>query len=574
MITEDDPATNPLGDWDSVERCTMGFDADHLPEGANPADNFKDFVLGTYDGTPKTPEWAYPICGVEPSKTREIAKVLGKENKTAFTTAWGPGRTHNSESLQQLLMIVGALGGHFGQPAHFMGSWVRSRPFNNTKSIIRGTVRPYPYIPNEVDDILPDPVQWKAMLDKKYVWSGWEYTDFQPAEERNIDIKMIYNYSLNVMDRTEYHMGAIEAYRRMEFAVSHALNFNVNAQYSDIVLPIITPWETYPSYKSTDNSEYITVGGGVIDPLYECKTPQWIGEQLLTRWGIDPKVAYPKTQGQTFYEVLTGLEVLKDDGATYEKLLSFSPEEIAQFDAVGEPQEGRISYSEIRKNGVFCVGRKNGDAYGVIGLKGFREDPGNNKLNTASGKMEFYCENISKMADMMGFAKLSPLPEYVPPIGGYEETYENADIEGKKGKYPFQIFNPHYIRTAHAHFDNVPILREAFTRPVFMNELDAAEYGLVDGDTVRIYNEWGSIVRPLSTTKRMMRGVLGVTHGGWFELDEDGNDLGGSGNTLCAPTMTATRVSGYNTQIGAIEKYSKTFVPDAERLNKAPACQE
>ena len=72
----------------------------------------------------------------------------------------------------------------------------------------------------------------------------------------------------------------------------------------------------------------------------------------------------------------------------------------------------------------------------------------------------------------------------------------------------------------------------------------------------------------------MMRGVLGVSHGGWLEIDEEtGYDLGGSANTLCAPVMTGTRVSGYNTQIGAIERYDGSFTPDAERINVAPECQ-
>lgn len=54
LISQDDPSTNPLIDWDFLERCTIGFDADHMPEGADPKDNYKDYVLGTYDGVPKT----------------------------------------------------------------------------------------------------------------------------------------------------------------------------------------------------------------------------------------------------------------------------------------------------------------------------------------------------------------------------------------------------------------------------------------------------------------------------------------------------------------------------------------
>ena len=46
LITEDDPKTNPLIDWDFLNKCTIGFDKDHLPAGADPKENYKDYVLG------------------------------------------------------------------------------------------------------------------------------------------------------------------------------------------------------------------------------------------------------------------------------------------------------------------------------------------------------------------------------------------------------------------------------------------------------------------------------------------------------------------------------------------------
>ena len=36
LIVEDDPVANPLIDWDFLNRCTVGFDKDHLPEGTDP----------------------------------------------------------------------------------------------------------------------------------------------------------------------------------------------------------------------------------------------------------------------------------------------------------------------------------------------------------------------------------------------------------------------------------------------------------------------------------------------------------------------------------------------------------
>lgn len=55
-------------DWDFLNRCTVGFDADHMPADAKTNENFKGYLLGEYDGVPKTPEWASDLCGtpIEP----------------------------------------------------------------------------------------------------------------------------------------------------------------------------------------------------------------------------------------------------------------------------------------------------------------------------------------------------------------------------------------------------------------------------------------------------------------------------------------------------------------------------
>ncbi|MFA5537547.1 MAG: molybdopterin-dependent oxidoreductase, partial [Bacillota bacterium] len=84
LITEDDPVKNPLIEWDFLHRCTVGFDADHMPEGTDPKENFKDYVLGTYDGVPKSPEWQARITGVDPEVVRRLAREIAGTKKTAL----------------------------------------------------------------------------------------------------------------------------------------------------------------------------------------------------------------------------------------------------------------------------------------------------------------------------------------------------------------------------------------------------------------------------------------------------------------------------------------------------------
>ena len=42
-------------DWDFVNERTVGFTPETMPEDATTDENYRDYILGAYDGTPKTP---------------------------------------------------------------------------------------------------------------------------------------------------------------------------------------------------------------------------------------------------------------------------------------------------------------------------------------------------------------------------------------------------------------------------------------------------------------------------------------------------------------------------------------
>jgi anaerobic dimethyl sulfoxide reductase subunit A len=49
---------NNLQDQAFIDKFCQGMDAGTMPDWAKGQENFKDYILGTYDNTPKTPEWA------------------------------------------------------------------------------------------------------------------------------------------------------------------------------------------------------------------------------------------------------------------------------------------------------------------------------------------------------------------------------------------------------------------------------------------------------------------------------------------------------------------------------------
>lgn len=77
----------------------MGFDAEHMPSDAKQQTNFKDYVQGAYDNTPKTPEWASEICGASPEAIRNLARAMGKDHKVGFLVSAASARVNNTDNL-------------------------------------------------------------------------------------------------------------------------------------------------------------------------------------------------------------------------------------------------------------------------------------------------------------------------------------------------------------------------------------------------------------------------------------------------------------------------------------------
>ena len=162
-----------------------------------------------------------------------------------------------------------------------------------------------------------------------------------------------------------------------------------------------------------------------------------------------------------------------------------------------------------------------------VAFQKFREDPVENPLPTASGKIEFFCEEM--------FSK--NLPAEVPAIPKYIQEWESPF--GKESEtYPLQVIGTHFMPRMHSTLGNVDWTKEAFPQRVFINPLDAEQRGLKNGQKVKIYNERGTVILPCRITKRILPGVVNIPQGAWWKPDKDGNDIGGSVNTLTSERWT------------------------------------
>ncbi|MDR1014144.1 MAG: molybdopterin-dependent oxidoreductase [Coriobacteriales bacterium] len=573
MIAED--AERGLIDWDFLNTYASGFDEGMMPEGADPKENFKDYVLGTYDDEPKTADWASERCGVSAEQIRELAYVMGKQNNVALLAAFAPGRFTNAEYFPFLFGTVGMMGGHMGKPGNQITETSNGTMANQRSMMFVGGDRGLPALENPITEKVNDVQVWEAILSGKYHFSGGSTYVAAPAEERDIDIHLIYHGGLNGWSQGQEVVGlqtkpniakGIEAHRKVDFVVANAFTLNTQAAYADIVLPVTTEWER-PGRLLNNQVEALIFYQQVVEPLYEAQSDQWVAEQLASRLGLDPKAVFPLDMKQQYFNELAGTTVISADATGFEPLVTITQADIDEWGVEGTAQEGRIGLTELLGQGIYQVPRSKDDVYSSeLGYAAFINDPAANPLKTPSGKFEIHCATFRTFLETRNHGEgiASAIPVWQPQPHGHEGTLS--------GDYPYQVFNPHYLRRSHSTFDQVGQLRNAFKHPVFINAQDAAGKGVKTGDTVLIFNDNGKTLRLASVTNRLTPGVIALPHGGWVDIDEEtGIDRGGADNILCGSYTSKSGVTGWNATLADFEKYSgPALEPDVEWPQRIP----
>lgn len=557
--------TNKLQDQAFLDKYTTGFDKDHMPVGADPKNNFTDYILGTYDNTPKTPEWASEICGVPPATIRQLASEIAMTHPTQINTAGAPARINNGECLPHSMLTFAWMTGNVGTIGSGCGPSMHTAASNPGPALVTPGAAGDPAVTNPISkavisqgavNAINNGEMWEAVLNGKYT-AGSE-------GKKDINIQMIVSTGFGAP--LNQRMGAtkgIKAHRKVEFVLADGLNLASHCKYADVVLPVTTTWERDGSFQ-TGNRDMLIWTSKVVEPQYEAKDDIWIAREIAKRLGADPDKIYLASTMQRVFNQLAGAKVMKTDGSGMETLVTITDDDIKAMGVTGKPQQGRISVQEFQDKGVYQVTRSANDKLGYTAFEGFINDPVKNKLATKSGKLEIYCEAVSNWVKTVGFNTKDPLPKYDPPIEGYEETLKDP-------RFPLQLYTIHYMRRSHSSFDNLQWLRELYPQEFFMNPVDAEPRGLKEGNIVLITSRHGKVIRPLHITDRIMPGVTTLGEGAWIDIDEaTGIDRGGATNTLGGDYPTGQGHSGHNTVIVQVEKYNGTLQPDVKWAQRIP----
>ena len=288
-------------------------------------------------------------------------------------------------------------------------------------------------------------------------------------------------------------MEIIKDTSKVEFFVVQDNFLTPTARFADLVLPACTQFETWGMEDGWKYGEELIFQPKIFDPPWETRSDYAICAAVAEKLGIGDEFTGGRNEKQW-------IGALIDD---------YRERRFPDLPGLEEFEEKNL--------GVYSRPVETPR----VAFQAFRENPVENPLPTPSGKIEIFS------AEMFG----RNLPDEVPAIPKYIQEWESP-FGPESETYPLQVIGTHFMPRVHSTFANCDWNNEAFPQRVFINPLDAQERGLRDGQKVRVFNDRGTIILPCRISRRILPGVINIPQGAWWQPDADGNDIGGSVNTL------------------------------------------
>jgi trimethylamine-N-oxide reductase (cytochrome c) len=490
-----------LDDKEYMARYTVG------------ADKWLAYVKGETDGTPKTPEWAAAITGIDAAKIRELAELLAK-SKTEIAGAWSLQRAHHGELTHWAIINFASLTGKIGKPGQGVGfSWHYGnggmpQSGGGTPNAIsqgRNLVTDYIVPAGRIIDALENPEQ-------DVVYNG--------VARKYPDVKLIYNSGNNFMSHQQNTNRLIKALGKVETIICQDVWWTAATRWSDIVF----------AAASTLERDDISAGGTYSnDRIYAMK-----------------KVIEPLGESRNDWDIFAGLADLLGMWAPYVEQEQF-PEymDIIKLAYSRTTAAQTTSFEDFWEKG-YALQPAPQKARQWVRHGAFYEDPEANPLHTKSGKIEMFCETI----DALRLEDCPGMPMWLEP----------AEYLGNAKEGQLHLVSPHPWYRLHSQMANSQKLRDLYMiqgrEPVRINRQDAEARGIAEGDLVEVYNDRGTVIAGAVVSDEIMPGVVSIYEGGWPSLDSKGRCNSGLVNFLTSTTRSSglSHANTANTALVSIRK--------------------
>lgn len=480
-------------DKEFVRTHCLGFDRSQMPAGLEQEESYVDYLMGTKDGQPKTPEWAARITGVPSATIARIAREYATTKPAMLYQGYGMQRRAYGEQPVRGGCVLAAITGNVGNHGGW-ASGIALQPGGGPFWSI------FPTGDNPVKAKIPS-FLWSEAVVRGTTLTGKE--GLTGTDKLQSNIKLIWAVASNIL--VNQHGNSRKAERILEsetlaeFIVVQDQFMTSSARYADLILPACTHFETWGLEDGWKYGEEVILMPQLVEPLAETRSDYSICAGLADKLGLR--------------EAFT--EGMDEKGWTHKLWDEYRKRRfpnLPPFDSFVESNRGVYSVPVTHP---------------AVAFEDFRLDPVGHPLSTPSGKIEIFSETLFRMNQ----------PQEIPAVPKYIVEWESP-FGPEAAEYPLQAIGPHYMGRVHSTHDNVDWLREAFPQRVFMNPADAKARSVKDNDPVRVFNGRGSMVLPCRITPRIMPGVVSIPQGAWTKNGKTGEDTGGNINNLSSERWT------------------------------------
>lgn len=576
--------TEDLYDREFVEKRTKGFE------------EWKGYILGQTDGTPKTPEWQEAETGVPAREVRALAREWGRKKTYLGAGGWGcgvggAGRSPMGVQWARMMTILGAMQG-MGRPGVNFGNLQFGAPLDFSF-----------YFPGYAEGSMSGDLQYSANAANNYqrmphivtmssvrqsiprihlpeaIMEGHavgyltdvasiqgQFFKFGYPSPGHAKVEMLYKYGSASFGTMVDSNRWVKMYQseNLPFVVNQSVWKEGETRFSDIILPACTSFERW------DIGEWYNVGAGYVHHMYSMNNHRVISMQH--------KCIEPLGESKSDYDIFLALMERLGMGAMYSEGGNTELDWCKRvFDS--SDLSKHMSWRKFLKKGYFVVPPDPESARAPTAARWFYE--GRHKdvpepyplpsdyveeygegLQTPSGKFEFIPETLTKIDDPGR-----------PPLNKYMPNYEDPQKDKQLADYPLQLLTPHSRYPFHVMGDDGgSTIRDIQDHRVLvdghyylvarMNRQDAQDRGIENDDLIRLWNNRGSVVCAAYVTDRLRPGVVSASTASaeYRPAGEPGNstDLGGCVNML-NPSKSITEQThsiSPNTTLIQIEKWT------------------
>ena len=486
--------TENLYDRDFVRKYCLGFEKSQMPEGAEGEESYKDYILGTRDGIPKTPGWAQSITGVPSETITRLAREYGTIKPAVLYQGYGMQRRAYGEQVVRAGCVLPALTGNVGIPGGWAGGLALQAPDGGPFWNV------FPSGRNPITARIPSFLWTEAVLRGPEMTAADGLTGIDRLEN---GIKMIWAVACNALVNQHSNINRTAEILRneslVEFLVVQDNFLTSSGRFADLLLPACTQFETWGLEDGWKYGDEVILMPQVVDPPFETKSDYRICSEIAGRLGL----------GKSYTE-----------GRTERDWIAWA---IEHYRNTRFPHVPALDEFEASNIGAYSLPVTKP----AVAFIDFRRDPEKYPLPTPSGKIEIFSKRLYDMGR----------PDEIPAVPKYIQEWESP-FGPEAEKYPLQCVGHHYMPRVHSTLDNVDWVNQAFPQRIFINPIDAQSRGIEEGEQVRIFNDRGIIIMPCRITRRLLPGVVAIPQGAWWTPDKDGRDTRGSVNILTSERWT------------------------------------